>query len=42
MSQAGNPFGDGTASKKIVQTLERLLAPEVFTAASEVSAAVPA
>lgn len=26
MSQAGNPFGDGTASKKIVKALEQMLA----------------
>lgn len=42
MSQAGNPFGDGTASKKIVHALEKLLAPELVALAAEISAEVPA
>ena len=42
MSQAGNPFGDGTASKKIVQALQHLLAPDIAAVAQARATAVAA
>ena len=42
MSQAGNPFGDGTAAQKIVRTLEKLLAPNSVSTPPKLPLAVAA